>query len=241
MKALPQLSSKHGETVCCAGITETGEFKRLFPVRFRHLSGGASFKRWDWVNFSYREPTRDKRLESCHVAEESIRVDGKFSEKKRAEFLEPLVSPSAKAAAAKGKSLALLRPQNTEFYFRKKKPEELAFERSGFAQAASQTSLFDKELAAIEPNPYHFRFKFEDADGVHHYTNADWEAHAWFFMARSRLGSEKAALDEISTTLNDDYPRKGMMFAIGNIAKRPQTWQLLGVLRVDHVAQMNLW
>lgn len=241
VKALPQLSSKHGETVCCAGITESGEFKRLFPVRFRHLSGKAAFNRWDWVDFSYRAPTRDKRHESCHVAEESIVVGAKFPKKNRAQFLEPLVSPSAKAAAAQGKSLALLRPQKTEFYYKRKKPEELEFEKRGFEQAASQTSLFDKELAAIQPNPYHFRFKFEDADGVHHYTNADWEAHAWFFMARSRLESEKAALEEISTRFNDDYPRNGMMFAIGNIAKRPQTWQLLGVLRVDHVVQMSLW
>ncbi len=30
---------------------------------------------------------------------------------------------------------------------------------------------------------------------------------------------------------NEDYPRRGMVFAIGNMTKRPQTWQLLGVLR----------
>ena len=35
VKALPQPSKTHGETVCCAGVTVHGEWKRLFPVRYR--------------------------------------------------------------------------------------------------------------------------------------------------------------------------------------------------------------
>jgi hypothetical protein len=76
VKALPQPSKTYGETVCCAGVTADGQWKRLFPVRFRHLRGDNSFSRWDWVRFGYRPPTRDKRVESCHVPEEgdSIRT-----------------------------------------------------------------------------------------------------------------------------------------------------------------------
>ena len=33
-----------------------------------------------------------------------------------------------------------------------------------------------------------------------------------------------------------EYPKRGMLFAVGNQAKRPQVWQLLGVLRVDDTA-----
>lgn len=239
MKALPQLSSKHGETVCCAGITEQGEFKRLFPVRFRHLRGTAAFSRWDWVSFSYLNPDKDLRAESCRVMEDSIRVDGRFPEKGRAQFLEKLVSPSGRHAAAEGRSLALIRPLKTQFYYKKKNSAEIEAERARYKLAASQGNLFDNELAALEPTPFHFRFKFEDAAGKHHYTNADWEANAWFFHARQRLGSELAALEEMDHRFNVEYPKKGMMFAIGNIAKRPKTWQLLGVLRVDHVPQLS--
>jgi hypothetical protein len=39
---------------------------------------------------------------------------------------------------------------------------------------------------------------------------------------------------------NEDYPKQGMAFAIGNQAKRPQTWQLLGVLRLDELDQGDL-
>src|SRR5258708_36962068 len=48
VKALPQPSKTYGETVCCAGVTAEGQWKRLFPVRFRHLRGDSSFSRWDF-------------------------------------------------------------------------------------------------------------------------------------------------------------------------------------------------
>jgi hypothetical protein len=45
----------------------------------------------------------------------------------------------------------------------------------------------------------------------------------------------------MNATFNDEYPRKGMLFCLGNMAKRPQTWQLLGVLRVDDTGQLALF
>jgi hypothetical protein len=237
VKALPQRSTAHGETVCCAGVTAQGEFKRLFPIRFRHLADDVAFKRWDWVDFKYRRPTSDPRSESCHVMEDSIQVSGSMRSRDRPSFLNRLVSPSVKAAEANGRSLALIRPYNTHFYFKKKKPDELDEERRMYAEAARQGSFFDEQLKALEPSPYDFRFKFEDETGMHDYANGDWEAHAMYFNGRRREGSEQATLDWLSRTFNEEYPRKGMLFCVGNIAKRPQTWQLLGVLRVDDTAQ----
>lgn len=240
VKALPQRSATHGETVCCAGVTPNGEFKRLFPVRFRHLSDGASFKRWDWVEFKFRPPTRDRRPESCHVMEDTISVSGQMAKRERASFLNPLVSASISDAAQKGRSLALIRPKNTRFCYKPKKAEQIEDERRAYRAAASQTSLLDEELAALEPSPFEFRFKFEDGVGPHDFANGDWEAHAMFFNARRREGSDQAALDWMSSKFNDEYPVKGMLFCVGNVASRPQTWQLLGVLRVDETAQMAL-
>src|SRR5260370_31152301 len=90
IKALPQPSKTYGETVCCAGVTANRQWKRLFPIRFRHRSGEGSFKRWDWVRFDYHRPKRDVRKESCHVHEESIAVDGKLPERERVRILTPM-------------------------------------------------------------------------------------------------------------------------------------------------------
>jgi hypothetical protein len=112
VKALPQPSKTHGETVCCAGVTAQGEWKRLFPIRFRHLKGDSSFKRWDWVSFHYARPTHDVRLESCRVHEESLKVVGKLPKSEQAGFLNPLVLPSISVAVERRQSLALIRPKN---------------------------------------------------------------------------------------------------------------------------------
>ncbi|WP_246274755.1 hypothetical protein [Hyphomicrobium sulfonivorans] len=174
------------------------------------------------------------------MMEDSIVVKGSMSVKDRAPFLSGLVSPSVSHAASTGKSLALIRPKNTEFYYRRKTQKDLEDERRTYAEAARQGSFFDEQLKALEPSPFEFRFKFSDDAGPHDYANGDWEAHAMFFHGRRREGTDQAALDWMSKTFNEEYPRKGMMFCVGNMAARPHTWQLLGVLRVDETGQSSL-
>jgi hypothetical protein len=240
VKALPQPSKRYGETVCCAGVTPTGDWKRLFPVRFRHLQGESSFSRWQWISFEYRRPTADPRIESCHVFEESIKVDATLPPAERARFLAPIVRGSAKEVAAAGGSLALIRPRNTRFVVKPKTRAQIDEEREAFRLAARQTSMFDKELAELDPSPYEFRFQFEDDAGKHDYENGDWEAHAMFWRESKRTSAANA-LRWMSTLFNEEYPKRGMVFAIGNQAKRPQTWQLLGVIRLDEVVQAELF
>ena len=99
--------------------------------------------------------------------------------------------------------------------------------------------MFDKDLAEIEPTPFKFYFQFEDESGKHLYENGDWETHAMFARERRRKG-EAETLRWMKATFNEEYPRSGMAFAIGNQAKRPQVWQLLGVIRLDEVTQREL-
>lgn len=140
---------------------------------------------------------------------------------------------------AQGRSLALIRPRNTRFIFKRKTSIQLAEERETYRLAARQTDIFDKELADLEPSPFEFRFRFEDEAGKHDYENGDWEAHAMFWRGRLRDG-ERETLRWMDQTFNDVYPSRGMVFAIGNQAKRPRTWQLLGVIRLDEVKQPEL-
>ncbi|MBB3066941.1 hypothetical protein [Limibacillus halophilus] len=146
---------------------------------------------------------------------------------------------SIQQAVASDQSLGILRPRNTRFIIKKKSVTRLEDERKAFRSAARQTQLFDKSLAELEPSPYDFRFEFYDSDGKHNYSNGDWEAHAMFWRERNRT-SEARALQWMNETFNEAYPQRGMAFAIGNQKKRPQTWQLLGVIRLDHNEQLDL-
>jgi hypothetical protein len=239
VKALPQPSKRYGETVCCAGVTADRKWKRLYPVRFRHLQGDQSFFRWNWVTFKYTQPLRDQRTESCHVFEDSIAVDGMLPKKERSRLLNSLILGSAKHAMKLGQSLALIRPRNTRFLTKSKSEAAIAKEREAYRLAARQDSFFDERLATLEPSPYDFRFTFEDESGRHDYQNGDWEAYAMFWRERNRA-SEARALKWMDETFNSDFPKRGMVFAIGNQMKRPQTWQLLGVIRLDETEQSEL-
>lgn len=239
VKALPQPSKRYGETVCCAGVTVDRTWKRLFPIRFRHLKGESSFNRWDWIKFDYRHPTTDNRVESCHVYEESIVVDGKLPKAERARLLNPMIVGSARDAMKQGHSLGLIRPQNARFIAKRKSAKKVEEEREAFRRAAAQLSMFDDKLAKLEPSPFEFRFKFEDTSGAHDYENGDWEAHAMYWR-ESNLKSEAETIQWMEYVFNEEYPKRGMVFAIGNQAKRRQTWQLLGVIRLDELYQADL-
>lgn len=104
---MPNPSRKHGETVCCAGVTAEGDWKRLYPIRFRHLQH--KFNRWDWVKFEYGSPKGDVRPESCRVYEDRLEVERPLNKKERVSLLNPLIMPSTEEAAARGMSLTLIR------------------------------------------------------------------------------------------------------------------------------------
>jgi hypothetical protein len=238
VKAVPRPSKRHGETVCCAGVTADGQWKRLFPIRFRYLRDN-KFSRWDWVEFKFRRPTSDARRESCHVLEDTLTCSDKLPIGERGKLLNPIIMPSAKHAAEAGQSLALIRPVNTRFFWRTKSKDDIEQERIAYQEAISQKGFFDEDLKAIDPLPYEFRFSFNDAAGKHDWECGDWETHTTFWKWRREYG-DQGALERLSGTYNDDYPQRGMVFATGNMAARPQTWQLLGVLRLDPERQLAL-
>ncbi|MRU14748.1 hypothetical protein FDP25_04805 [Roseovarius sp. A21] len=71
--------------------------------------------------------------------------------------------------------------------------------------------------------------RFTDGDGkIRNKRCSDWETSAAFFKL-SRRYDENAALEHLETTYCKDYVETGLVLALGNMAKRPQTWQLLGI------------
>lgn len=238
VKAVPRPSRRYGETVCCAGVTLEREWRRLYPIRFRHLKENR-FSRWQWVRYRWREPTSDRRFESRHIFEDTLLAGSTMPLGDRAPFLEPLMVGSVKEAKGRGDSFALVRPAESRFRFKAKSPQKIEAERTEYQAAVQQQSFLDDELAAIEPSPFEFRFSYRDDDGWHHHLCGDWETTAAFWKLRLSHGEEQA-LKHLDKMYNDEYPRKGMALALGNMARRPQTWLLLGVIRLDVSAQANL-
>jgi hypothetical protein len=241
VKASPQPSKAHNETVCCAGIDDTGNWRRLFPVRFRQLSDDQSFKRWSNVAFDWRRPKSDTRLESCRVHEESIKIVGSVTSKsEQSAIVDRVIVASEKKAIENGASLALIRPTDVKFKSVRRSKSEIVAAKTSFETKAAQASFLDKELAAYEPCPFKFTISYKDEGGPHNKICADWETAAAFFML-SKKYEENEVLRHLEKTYTEDYPKTGLVFALGNMASRPQTWQLLGLFPVHPTKQTQLF
>ena len=225
--------------MCCAGVTDRGEWRRQYPVHFRRLQ--SQFGRWHWIDYDWVSPKGgDARWESRRVQEDTIAVGSKMIPSERAPFLNQFVLPSMDAATALGRSLTLVRPLKTKFRWKAKTSEQIDAERRKYQAASDQLSLLDAELAALDPCPYAFKFQFETEDGVgHEMTCEDWETAATFYRFERLLGAN-AALEKMSNVFNEKYVEAGMVFAMGTHSRHPDQWLLVGVLRLDRVRQAAL-
>lgn len=240
VKASPQVGKKHGETVCCAGVNDKGEWVRLYPISFRNLDQAKQFGRWDRVRFRWQKPRDDSRPESLRVDHQSIEIIGKLKQGERSTFLSRLEVSSLDKARAAGQTLALLRPRDLIFSIEKKADEDIDDERVKFSEAVSQADMFNsKPLLPYEPCPYAFKYRYTTNDGERQGTCQDWETDATFFKWRHLYG-ETRALAEIQRVFGDEYPKKGIVFAMGTHSLYPDTWLINGIIRMDEVQQMNL-
>jgi len=143
-------------------------------------------------------------------------------------------------AAGRGESLALVRPRDIKFSYAKKSQVEIEHEADRYRQAASQCDIFDKPLKELEPCPYRFKFLWADDDGKKHRSECgDWETAAMFYNLRRNYG-EATALARMRHVFGEEYPRKGVAFALGTHSRRPDQWLLVGVIRVDESKQVEM-
>jgi hypothetical protein len=124
--------------------------------------------------------------------------------------------------------------------WRRLSENEIDKDRQKFRAQAAQLSLLEEEIAAYEPCPYKISMSYEDEGGRHKKTCADWETSATFFKRRHDLG-EEGVLEHLRHTYCEQYVERGLVFALGNMARRPQTWQLLGIFPVPEAMQDDLF
>ena len=121
VKAAPNPSATHGETVCVAGVRlgdvgPTG-WIRLYPINFRHLPKDTeTFAKYDIVSVDC-VPAREPRLESWRPHMSTLRVETHVPPwRKRRELLQPMIDDSmcrirdGAASDPRSRSLALVRP-----------------------------------------------------------------------------------------------------------------------------------
>jgi len=70
----PHPSEKYDELICTAGITESGEWVRLYPIDYRYRSEEQKFHKYQWieVDLGPKGAGNDRRKESRRPDLDSI-------------------------------------------------------------------------------------------------------------------------------------------------------------------------
>ena len=77
VKTYPIPSAKYDELSCTAGVRESGEFVRLYPINYRDLPWDQQFKKYQWIEVLAEKHTgRDFRKESWRPDSTSVRLVG---------------------------------------------------------------------------------------------------------------------------------------------------------------------
>jgi len=248
VKAFPQPSTKHEETVCCAGVTEDGkELLRLYPIRYRRLPKSDQFDRYDLVEMTTTKSTSDSRPESHRVDEGSIKLiqKSKISEEARVNLWRPFIAPSigilSEDNKKNGRSLGIIRPQQQSIKFIVREAKDSNAEDQEVADMVfkEQSSLLEDPLKPITKPKYSFSYQFTCTEpnrctcikNPHIHQIHDWEVQATYFNYKHKYKSEEETLKMMKMAYQENIPKRNLHFILGTMAGHPKTFIIIGLLR----------
>jgi len=230
VKTYPKLSQKYAELVCTAGVNTAGEWRRLYPVRFRALFDGQKYRKFQWIEAEIEKSYIDPRPESYKiVGEESLRILGEplttadqwFA--RREAFLDKVPFHDDLAAIIQGAhqnklSLAILKP--SEWLEFTHEPVEREWDTKKLANLEAQRlqlhlfkdeATLAQELKVVRKLPYKFSYRFKDVQGREaRMMIADWEIGALYWNC---LGSshenEAEAVRKVKAKYWDEFVISG--------------------------------
>lgn len=246
VKTYPIPSKKYDELVCTAGVTENGDFVRLYPINFRDLPFVQQYKKYQWIEVvAEKHQGRDVRKESYRPDSDSIKICGEPIPSNPGNWSE-----RSKYALAK-KSLSmedLYDQQQTDQtslgIFKPKKINDLIISSDDsewppkFLQALRQRRLFEYRQKTLVPPrkvPFKFHYSFECDDtrckGNHRMMIEDWEVGALFWRMVDKGCSHDEASQKVREKFLNDLcgPDKDTHFYVGTILSYPKTWVVVGV------------
>ena len=250
VKAAPQPSAAHGDTVCVAGIRmrEDGpEWIRLYPIPFRYLDPEFRFRKYDLVRVPVKPAAKDRRSESYVPDLGKLNVEDFLPPwKRRHAYVGPLVDAFtacelnrlAKEGPGPGPSLAAVSPADVDRLELEPGGEWTPEELAKLQKHLQQDTLFgaSTDKSVLRKPRYKGRYKYRCLEKTcrgHSQGLLDWE----FTELQRRHsgetdeGARAGIIQRFQTELCD--PARKPAFFLGNMAKREHIFSVLGVYRTN--------
>lgn len=230
VKAYPLPSRTYDELVCTAGITDDGEWIRIYPVPFRFLKDEGRYRKYQWVNINLKKARKDFRPESYSPADTSLgdmdiieTLETSKKWRRRKQFVlekGPKVYTSITELIEDSKepkniSLVTFKPAKiTGFEF-----EEEREWSEGLQKNLHQRDLFDErggkgDKDIVQKLPFKFYYRLEDENGKSSKMMIeDWEIGALYWNCLKRAdGNEEIALQKVRQKYFDTFTHKNDIY-----------------------------
>lgn len=256
IKTYPIPSAKYDELVCTAGVTEAGDFVRLYPINFRELEYAKKYQKYQWMEvLAERHVGRDSRKESYRPDTSSIKMLGepistdRGSWATRARYVLAKQSVSMEDLEERRKrdrtSMGIFQPARIHDLM--VSPDSADWKDS-FKAALRQQRLFDDRSTTKEPPrkvPWKFRYRFECNDSRcrrnHRMMIEDWEVGALYWREVDRGASPEEAAKAVKHKFFDEIcsPERVTYFFVGTVLAHG-TWVIVGTFWPKRVSQLKL-
>ncbi|MHA1520168.1 MAG: hypothetical protein ACTSRK_08290 [Promethearchaeota archaeon] len=243
VKAYPERSKAHGSSVCTAGITEDGEWIRIYPIRLERFdSNHEVMKKWTWIEANIeKSDERLNRKESYKVDESSIKlVDSSLSStSKRSEsiwaernnillpkYLNTSVFELNSMKTIDRTSIGLIKPKIFEFYL-KKPIEEIEVKE----QKLIQRTLHGGKINTPDEIGNHFAYKFRCSDPQckgHNMICEDWEIRESFRKWRLQYTDPQELEEKIYDKYQKFMEKRDLYFILGT-TNPYNKWVIIGL------------
>jgi len=226
------------EVSCTAGITEAGEWIRLFPVPYRFLSEDRRFSKYQWIDVSVTKAS-DARPESYHLDIDSIQVqserlppDGKWQQRKA--LVYPLREHCLCCLKAKRDedgfpTLGFFKPR--EITKLELAPDAADWTPTELAKLRRIPLFQQAPRKELEKIPYRFKYHFrcdERSCSGHRLSCTDWEMGQSFRRWRQDYGRGWEA--KFRQRFEDDMINKNdTHFFVGTVHMHPAEWIIVGL------------
>lgn len=246
----PHPKQSHDEVVCTAGVTETGEWVRLYPIDYRYRPRQQQFSKYQWIEVDVlprgyktdgRKESREPRLESIRLVGERLSTANKWQA--RREIIDRLphrtVDELIRLHDEERVSLGVIRPKRVLDL--EISPTDRDWEPK-YQRIFKQMRLFGDPPRPLRKIPFEFRYVYEceDDEKPRRALITDWELGVLYLKEEARLGDEQAAAESVKKRFFDDIcgPGKDTRFFMGTVFPR-NTWIVVGTFWPPRISEQQ--
>ena len=238
VKTYPTLSKKYAELVCTAGVNESGEWRRIYPIRFRQLADDQRYKKYQWVEAEISKSTSDNRPETYQIENvgtldtigDPLNTADNWS-LRRTNFIDKVkiyndMSELIELSHENELSLAMFRPVEWVGFVNEEVEREWDAEKlAALENQRKQEDIFKdaeevaKDFAVVDKLPYKFSYKFKGSDSKERTLMIeDWEIGALYRNCLKRSESEEEAVGKVRQKYWDEFvdnPEIDLLLVLG--------------------------